>query len=127
MSDARDAEVRRAEESLALHDELDALAGEKDSLAAIIVFGFAAVLFFPLGLDMGSWQVIAGALVSGLVSAGYVRRDLMRLGRKRELRAALQAREAWALLEEGAPGEERRPGEKERPGEEGPGHGLRGG
>ena len=104
MSDANDHGGGSGEEFLALHDELDALTGEKDSLAAITVFGFAAVLFFLLGLDMGSWKVIAGALASGLVAAGYVRRDLMRRFRKRELRAELEARRAWVPVEGEGPG-----------------------
>lgn len=88
----------RGEELLALHDELDALSLAKSTLGFTVVFGFAAVLYFFLGLDMDSWKVVAGSLLSGAVAGGFAARDLRRLLRKRELRREMKRRSAWDLL-----------------------------
>lgn len=88
---------RDPERLLALHDELDALYKEKSSTGATVVFGFAAVLYFLLGLDMGSWPLLLGSTLSGVVAAVFALRDVRRSLRKRALHEELAARSAREL------------------------------
>lgn len=100
---------RDPEHLLALHDELDALSTKRSSGGVIAVFAFAAVLYFLLGLDMSSWQVLLGSTLSGLIAGAFVLKDLRRSLRKRELRREMAARSAWDLLAP-APGAAEAPG-----------------
>jgi len=89
--------ARDPEGLLALHDELDALSKERSNAGPTIVAGFAAVLYFLLGLDLGSWPVLLGSTLSGMAASVFALRDIRRKLRKRELRKHLADRAAWDL------------------------------
>ena len=88
---------RDPERLLALHDELDALSKERSNAGPTVVLGCAAVLYFLLGLDLGSWPVLLGSTLSGVAASAFALKDIRRTLRKRELRKELSDRSAWAL------------------------------
>ncbi len=85
--------TERGEDLLALWNELDSLAGQKDSVAVSTVLSVLAVTLFLLGLDGGSLPLLLWSLLPGAAASMLISRDVRRSLRRRELRREIEESE----------------------------------